>query len=446
MYREPIPREEYAFALGQIAYIWGMAAVVGAQIRLSLTEPLPEGETRDDWDFSAELNCLGKATSIITAANKTAKLYNNDTLYGVGIFDLDLEPFVILSPEFGDRYWVTMVTDLYGDVIGNLGTRTTGSTAPTTFLIGPSWHGELPDVDKIVMQSPTRYALVANRVYVAGEEDLAEARRLQSCVDVLPLDRYLNSAYEMRSKPQRALTSADSKVTEDLSFFEALGNVLMDQPPRADEEMAILGLLRDIRITPEKGFAYDELDPMTKVGLRRGVSAAQTVIAEKTRNLDKKVNGWTYNLDTGRAGNDYLLRAALAVEHPFTNIPEEALYLTCAVDAEGNGLTGEHKYVLRFETDGLPPVDAFTSITLYDPDGYLVDNAIDRYSIGDRTPGLKRTADGATEIVVQREQPSDPSNWLPAPEGEFYLYMRCYIPQPPMLNGEWTPPPIVRQT
>ena len=36
-----------------------------------------------------------------------------------------------------------------------------------------------------------------------------------------------------------------------------------------------------------------------------------------------------------------------------------------------------------------PPVGAFWSVTMYDmPDFYLVDNPIDRYSIGDRTPGM----------------------------------------------------------
>ena len=38
---------------------------------------------------------------------------------------------------------------------------------------------------------------------------------------------------------------------------------------------------------------------------------------------------------------------------------------------------------------------AFWSITMYDlRDFYLVANPIGRYSIGDRTPGLRRDADG----------------------------------------------------
>ncbi len=444
MYREPIAREEYVFSLGQFAYIWGMAAVVGAQLRLTLTQPLPEGQERDDWDFSAELNHLGGAKALSTADNRTATGYNNDTLYGVGFFDLELEPYVITSPDFGDRYWVTMISDLYNDVVGNIGSLTTGTSAPPTFIVGPKWEGELPDIAKIVHRVPTRYALVASRIYVDGNEDLPAAHELQSEVDVIPLGKFMDPDYEFESLPQRPLRPEDSKVTEDLAFFEALGNVIREQPPRVDEEYAILGILREIGITPERGFAYEEIDPITKVGLRRGIYAAQALISEKTRILGSAANGWSFNLDTGRTGNDYLLRAALAIDIPFTNVPEEAVYMTCREDAEGEMLTGESNYVIRFEPDGLPPVDAFWSVTLYDADGFMVRNPIDRYSIGDRTLGIRPSADGAIEIFLQNEQPQDASNWLPAPEGEFYLYLRCYLPQPKLLSGEWTPPAVQR--
>jgi hypothetical protein len=41
---------------------------------------------------------------------------------------------------------------------------------------------------------------------------------------------------------------------------------------------------------------------------------------------------------------------------------------------------------------------------MYDlPDFYLVANPIGRYSIGDRTPGLRRDADGSLTIVIQHD-------------------------------------------
>jgi Protein of unknown function (DUF1214) len=57
------------------------------------------------------------------------------------------------------------------------------------------------------------------------------------------------------------------------------------------------------------------------------------------------------------------------------------------VDADGAQLNGAHRYELRLAA--MPPVDAFWSLTMYNvPEFVLVDNPIDRYSIGDRTPGL----------------------------------------------------------
>ena len=102
--------------------------------------------------------------------------------------------------------------------------------------------------------------------------------------------------------------------------------------------------------------------------------------------------------------------------------------------------------MLRF--DETPPVDAFWSITMYDlPDFYLVANAIDRYSIGDRTPGLQRAADGSLTIVIQADEPDDPearANWLPAPPGRFRPLLRAYQPGAAILDGSYVIPAIER--
>jgi hypothetical protein len=47
---------------------------------------------------------------------------------------------------------------------------------------------------------------------------------------------------------------------------------------------------------------------------------------------------------------------------------------------------------------------------------------------------------------VQSDPPAEEkrSNWLPAPDGDFSLYMRAYWPQPEIINGKWTPPAVVR--
>jgi hypothetical protein len=77
---------------------------------------------------------------------------------------------------------------------------------------------------------------------------------------------------------------------------------------------------------------------------------------------------------------------------------------------------------------------------MYDlPGFYLVANPIDRYSIGDRTPGLRRGSDGSLTIVIQDEPAADTSNWLPAP---FRPIMRPYQPKAAVLDGTYQLPAI----
>jgi hypothetical protein len=48
-------------------------------------------------------------------------------------------------------------------------------------------------------------------------------------------------------------------------------------------------------------------------------------------------------------------------------------------------------------------------------------------------------------IYVQAAPPTDAlqrANWLPAPRGDFSLYIRTYWPDAPIVNGQWTPPPV----
>ena len=72
-----------------------------------------------------------------------------------------------------------------------------------------------------------------------------------------------------------------------------------------------------------------------------------------------------------------------------------------------------------------------------------MDNAIDRYSIGDRTEGLSYNDDGSLTIVLQLEQPEDKSiNWMPVPAGNFAAIMRLYEPSAAALDNSYLLPRI----
>jgi hypothetical protein len=56
---------------------------------------------------------------------------------------------------------------------------------------------------------------------------------------------------------------------------------------------------------------------------------------------------------------------------------------------------------------------------------------------------FRREDDGSLVLHIQRESPGPDreANWLPAPDGPFYMVLRLYGPEAEALEGEWTPPP-----
>ncbi|HEY5434050.1 MAG TPA: DUF1254 domain-containing protein [Candidatus Limnocylindrales bacterium] len=158
--------------------------------------------------------------------------------------------------------------------------------------------------------------------------------------------------------------------------------------------------------------------------------------------MQTTVDGWSTVRQCGEPGNDILLQAACARDWTAVNIPPEAVYWTTTVDSAGQTLSGQHDYVLHFPPGGLPPNDAFWSLTMTDAQKRLVANPADRYAVGDRS-GLVPNADGSVDISIQTASPAGhESNWLPAPAGDFMLWLRVYQPGAAILDGTYTVPPV----
>jgi len=157
-----------------------------------------------------------------------------------------------------------------------------------------------------------------------------------------------------------------------------------------------------------------------------------------------KVNGWTTMFGCGEPGNGLLQRAACNVIFlgPI-NASQEAMYWTTSKDGAGHRLNGQHNYIMQFPTGQLPPNNAFWSLTMGDAKNRFVANPLNRYSVSDRS-GLMPNADGSVDIYLQNTAPAGhESNWLPAPSGNFILWLRAYLPDQTILNGEYQVPPVV---
>jgi hypothetical protein len=91
-------------------------------------------------------------------------------------------------------------------------------------------------------------------------------------------------------------------------------------------------------------------------------------MAWKVPTLARVVNYWSMNTDTmGVYGNYYLKRAIVSQLGLGANLPEDAIYPLNLSDSEGSTRRREQIHN-PFRQGRKPPVNAFWSITLYDPE------------------------------------------------------------------------------
>jgi hypothetical protein len=436
-------REEYAYTLGVQAYIYGFPWVYLSQIRWQWAGQAACGGGNAP---CAPLNEFSHARGLNSAADKTGGSPNNDTVYSIAWVDLSAEPVILSVPAIPDRYYTFEMSSMDSDNFAYVGTRATDTQAGDYAIVGPGWTGELPSGVIELPRSRTAFALILGRTLVYGEDDLANVHALQDQYKLTPLSRWGVAATE--TTPHYAW--APFAATDPLAAWKTMNRAMTENPPNVPEQQELVNLFAAIGVGP--GQDLEAVDNATKRGLER--AAAEAMVIMHGFNLagggGREVNGWTCPPATlGRAGQhgDFLVRAASQCWAGIVaNDAEEAIYLNTSTDAEGEKLTGANDYEIHFLPGGLPDVGAFWSITMYGYDHNLVENPLDRYKLGTYPEGLMRLdPDGGLTIYVQHETPGpvNESNWLPAPEGDFYLILRTYLPGVGILEGTWAPPAVV---
>ncbi|WP_415759930.1 DUF1254 domain-containing protein [Pseudomonas sp. LT1P18] len=372
---------------------------------------------------------------------------NFDTLYSIAWLDLTQEPLVIAAPDTAGRFYLLPMLDMWTDVFASPGWRTTGTQAGQFLVTPPGWTGTVP-AGLNHLPAPTPFVWVIGRTKTDGAADYAAVHKIQAGYTVTPLSRLgkspepvsvnIDPAVDMKTPPK---IQVDSMSTAD--YFAYAAELLKVHPAHITDQ-PILAQMKRIGIEPGKSFNMDALAPEIKAALQTVPEDAQALMTWKVPTLARVVNGWSMNTDTmGVYGNYYLKRAIVAQMGLGANLPEDAIYPLNIGDVEGKPLDGANKYVLHFDKGEMPPVNAFWSITLYDPEGFQVGNALNRFAFSSWMP-FKTNADGSLDIYFQHENPGKDleANWLPAPKGGFNLTMRLYGPKPEVLNGKWNPPPV----
>ena len=107
---------------------------------------------------------------------------------------------------------------------------------------------------------------------------------------------------------------------------------------------------------------------------------------------------------------------------------------------------GKSSYEVTFPKGQLPPSKGFWSLTVYNPEHFFYPNALNRFALGTKNKTLKYNDDGSLTIYLGNKSPGKEkeSNWLPAPAGNFSIWIRSYWPDQAILDGTWKPPVIVK--
>ncbi|KAA1193949.1 DUF1254 domain-containing protein [Pseudohalioglobus sediminis] len=427
--------ESMAYHIGTLAYLYAYPIVDMTQQMHNETH-----RVSDDQQVYAPVNRLHRFPEIVgpdTGGNLRAP--NNDTLYYSGWFDISEEPLIIHTPDTQGRYYTIAVTNLYSEV-EHIGRRTTGTKQQYFGLTGPNWKGRLPDdVTRISVESEQGWLL--GRMLVEGPEDYEAAMALVNDIWLASLSEFTPG--QRPAMPPKIKAPA-TDVINNLEFFSTFHAQLEKLPPRPDEA-ALMAQFEAIGLSRSQSFDPTTLSEAARRGLERAVVAGKKLVEAATQRTIPDYNGWMISKKIGRYGFDYMHRASVA-RGGYGNLPEESLYPAMLFDADGELLEGGQVYQLHFAADEMPPVNGFWSLSAYRlTDQQLEENEFQRYSIGDRTKGLRYNTDGSLTLTLQHEKPDDTeANWLPVPAGNYLLVMRLYEPAAAVLEDEYLLPRLQR--
>jgi len=393
------------------------------------------------------MNTFGHVREFPPAEFRDVVRPNFDTLYSAAWLDLKKEPIILSVPDTGGKYYMMPMLDMWTDVFAVPGKRTTGTKAGTFALVGPKWNGTLPD-GVVRIDSPTSIVWIIGRTQTNGPKDYAAVHKIQDGYRLTPLSQWgkeakpvpvkIDPAVDMKTPP---MIQVDNMPASE--YFKLAFEIVKDNPPHIIDT-PILSRMSRIGLSVGKSFDMNEADPIVKEALEQAPSIGLKTMKEKMPTMAKQINGWQMNTESmGVYGTNYLKRAVVAMFGLGANLPEDAVYPINLSDSEGKPTDGKYKYVLHFDKDQLPPVDAFWSVTMYDTQGFPVSNEMNRCAIGDRDD-LKYDADGSLDLFIQNEKPSADkvSNWLPAPKDPFGVVLRLYAPRSEVIQGGWVPPAI----
>ena len=374
--------------------------------------------------------------------NKAVVLGNRNTLYCVGWINLSKGPVIFEIPDMEDRYYVMPLIDAWTNTFESFGSRTTGQKSQKYFLVNKEFKGQVPDgYTKVVC--PTNMVWITGRIEVDSEEDLPNAQRLQNQYKLMtyeestsgknPFSDYKTQYSALRvRKPVPFSLQMSAKKFYNLYLKTKADNDYLDADTAMQKLLTSAGFNDNI----EK---FKDLPDGVQDILEVGLEQKQKEYLDDFYKGKKQKSDWIFNLEEiSTWGIDYSKRAYWAVWGLGANLVEDAVYGVSQLDQDLKPLNGNSIYKIHFDKGKTPKVGGFWSITSYNIEGYLEENAENRYSSGMNMP-LKYNEDGSLDMYLSQKCPEGVSeyNWVPTPKEDYKILFRMYWPDQEILNGTW---------
>ncbi|OPX37483.1 MAG: hypothetical protein B1H11_05830 [Desulfobacteraceae bacterium 4484_190.1] len=234
----------------------------------------------------------------------------------------------------------------------------------------------------------------------------------------------------------------------DENIFTELNEIIQEEPVEA-QNLAIMGMLKNIGIEKGKPFAPDAR--ARELYAAAAHDALEYMIDTYHNHLNLWIyegKKWSYLVPPGVIETDfsyefpsyfdYIARGPIyyAIISSVKNYGSATFYIDNAQSSDGEWLEGSENYWLVVPPN--VPIDDFWAITVYDlvSASYIRDQA--KNSV-DSNMDLKKNDDGSVTIYFGPQAPEgQESNWIPTEKGHrFFLLFRFYGPQKGVFDGSW---------
>lgn len=343
---------------------------------------------------------------------------------------------LVTVPRISGRYYTVQFLNGWGETVANINER----------LYPQHPHGEfavclqgadvkLPHTTERI-DVPVKYMRVLSRVELGADWNQSVA---------------LQKKFKIRSTGKPALPSVPKTLMFD-----------MDKLPGIEAfDSAALALDSEADINPDMehlqattlAIAAAIKDPAERQRIDQVVRAkafADLHEALPTIGGGAVRNGWALPPTSGVYGSNWLVRTLVNYGGIWANTPEEVIYYKAFVDPDGQPLSGDHAYSMRFTKEQLPAQYAtyFWSVIAVDAvDRRVLPNPLKRYLLNKESK-LRYGPDGSLTLYFADQKPKHvpQGNWLPTPKGQRYsLTFRFYRPRGEVAGRTYFPSPLVKR-